>query len=59
MHERGGKMIKIIILIFVWFLQNIFAYKFIKRIDKKERIKLNEMEEKHINYMLEKENQNV
>lgn len=43
----------IIILIVLYFLQNLFAYKFIKYIDKKERKKVNKMEEDHINFMLE------
>lgn len=43
----------IIILIVLYFLQNLFAYKFIKYIDKKERKKVNKMEENHINFMLE------
>ncbi len=47
-------MIKYIILFTLWLLENLLAYKLIKKIDKNERIKVNKMETKHIEYMIEK-----
>ena len=50
-------MIKwIIILVIFYFVEDLLTYKFIKHVDKKERIKLNKMEEEHVKFMLENEN---
>ena len=46
-------MIKYIVLVVIWFIEDFLAYKLIKKIDKNERIKVNKMEEKHIKYMLD------
>lgn len=47
-------MLKYIILIFILFLEDYFAYKIIRNIDKKERIKLNNEEIEHVNEMIKK-----
>lgn len=43
----------IIIFITLYFIQDFMAYKIIRHIDKRERKKLNAMEEKHVAFMLE------
>ncbi len=50
--------IKIIIFILLYFIQNILAYKLIRRIDKRERKKLDLKEEQHVKFMLENTNDN-
>ena len=45
----------IIALIVFYFIEDLIAYKIIRRIDKKERKRINSMEEKHVQYMLDNE----
>lgn len=40
-------MLKLIIFIALYFFERIFVYKLLKKIDKKERLKVNKIEEQH------------
>lgn len=47
-------VIKIVILGIFLYLENLFAYKHIRKIDKKERNSLNTWETKHIEELIQK-----
>lgn len=47
-------MIKYIILAVVFFLTDTLSYKYIRKIDKKERKKIDQEELDHVNTMLQK-----
>lgn len=47
-------MIKYIVLAVVFFLTDLLSYKYIRKIDKKERKKLDQEEISHVNDMIEK-----
>ena len=46
-------LIFIIIFIVFYFVEDLLAYKIIRYIDKRERKKINKMEEKHVQFMLD------
>lgn len=47
-------MIKYIVLAIVFFLTDFLSYKYIRKIDKKERKKIDSEETAHVNLMIEK-----
>ena len=46
-------MFKLIIFIILYFFERYFTYKLLKKIDKKERIKVNKIESQHYEIMKE------
>lgn len=44
-------MFKLIIFVILYFIERVLAYKYIKRIDKKERLKVNKIESDHYKTM--------
>lgn len=44
-------MFKLIIFIVLYFVERVLTYKYIKRIDKKERLKVNKIESEHYKTM--------
>lgn len=48
-------MLKLIIFIILYFLERVLTYKLLKKIDKKERLKVNQIELKHYEKIKEKE----
>lgn len=47
-------MFKLIIFIVLYFIERVLTYKYIKRIDKKERLKVNKIESEHYKTMQDK-----
>lgn len=45
-------IIEIIFLIIIFFIEDYFVYKWIRKIDKKEREKINKMELEHLDKMI-------
>lgn len=44
-------MFKLIIFVILYFIERVLTYKYIKRIDKKERLKVNKIESDHYKTM--------
>lgn len=44
-------MLKLIIFIILYFIERVATYKYLKKIDKKERLKVNKIESEHYKTM--------